>query len=85
MPTGALCPGLATALQKPTTRNIRAIWNFWIHMRKCLNGVPYYLQHQVWKPDADDERGLGGVDADTRLDRILGDLDQAAHAASGPE
>jgi hypothetical protein len=49
-------------------RNIRAIWNFWIHMRKCSNGVPYYLQHQVWKPDADDERGLGGDQINMALD-----------------
>jgi hypothetical protein len=26
---------------------------------KCPNGVPYYLQHQVWKPEHD-PRGLGG-------------------------
>ena len=29
-------------------------------MRACPNGAPYYLQHQVWKPDVDDPRGLGG-------------------------
>src|SRR5208282_3294072 len=29
-------------------------------MRKCPNGVPYYLQHQVWRADRDDERGIGG-------------------------
>ncbi len=29
-------------------------------MRRCENGVPYYLQHQVWKPGEDDPRGLGG-------------------------
>jgi hypothetical protein len=36
------------------------VWNFWITMRKDSSGVPYYLQHQVWKPDRDDPRGLGG-------------------------
>jgi len=39
---------------------IRLVWNFWINMRKCPNGVPYYMQHQVWKPDQEDPRGLGG-------------------------
>jgi hypothetical protein len=29
-------------------------------MRDCPNGVKYYMQHQVWKPEADDSRGLGG-------------------------
>jgi hypothetical protein len=39
---------------------VRLVFDFWIHMRKCPNEVPYYLQHQVWKPDVDDPRGLGG-------------------------
>jgi len=38
---------------------IRRLWNFWIGMKPCPNGVPYYLQHQVWKPE-EDPRGLGG-------------------------
>jgi hypothetical protein len=40
--------------------DIRLVWNFWRNMRDCANGVPYYLQHQVWKPGEDDPRGLGG-------------------------
>ena len=39
---------------------VHIVWNFWITMRNGPNGVPYYLQHQVWKPDKDDPRGLGG-------------------------
>ena len=39
---------------------VRVVWSFWRGMRSCPNGVPYYLQHQVWQPDRDDERGLGG-------------------------
>ncbi len=39
---------------------VRVVWNFWVTMRNGPNGVPYYLQHQVWKPDKDDPRGLGG-------------------------
>jgi len=39
---------------------IRLVWGFWRDIRKCPNGVPYYLQHQVWRPSADDPRGLGG-------------------------
>jgi len=41
-------------------RNIRALFHFWIDMRKCPNGVPMYMQHQVWKPNEEDPRGLGG-------------------------
>lgn len=39
---------------------IRLLWPFWLNMRKCPDGVPYYLQHQVWKAEKDDPRGLGG-------------------------
>jgi hypothetical protein len=39
---------------------VRIVWNFWITMRSGPDGVPYYLKHQVWKPDKDDPRGLGG-------------------------
>lgn len=38
---------------------VRRLWNFWMGMKPCPNGVPYYLQHQVWKPE-EDPRGLGG-------------------------
>lgn len=39
---------------------VRLLFNFWIEMRKCPNGVPMYMQHQVWKPGPEDPRGLGG-------------------------
>jgi hypothetical protein len=42
---------------------VRLVWQFWRDMRDCPNGVKYYLQHQVWKPEApqgEDPRGLGG-------------------------
>jgi hypothetical protein len=38
---------------------VRLVWGFWQRMERCPNGVPYYLQHQVWKPEHD-PRGLGG-------------------------
>jgi hypothetical protein len=38
---------------------VRRLFQFWIRMKPCPNGVPYYLQHQVWKPE-EDPRGLGG-------------------------
>jgi hypothetical protein len=39
---------------------LRLVWGFWRDMRRCPNGVPYYLQHQVWDAPQDDRRGLGG-------------------------
>ena len=65
---GGIVPWSGDGPARAYDRNIRMIWNFWIHMRNCANGVPYYLQHQVWKPDQDDERGLGGDQINMALD-----------------
>lgn len=35
------------------------VWNFWKNMETDSNGLKYYMNHQVWKPDHD-MRGLGG-------------------------
>ncbi|MEP6952030.1 MAG: hypothetical protein ABI863_22260 [Ginsengibacter sp.] len=39
---------------------IRIVWNFWDTMRHDMNGLPYYMNHQVWNPNFDDPRGMGG-------------------------
>jgi len=39
---------------------IDLVWNFWDTMRLDLNSLPYYMNHQVWKPGYNDARGLGG-------------------------
>jgi hypothetical protein len=38
---------------------IGLVWNFWKNMGTCSNGIPYFFQHQVWKPEHD-PRGLWG-------------------------
>jgi len=38
---------------------ISLVWNFWKNMETDSNGLKYYLNHQVWKPEHD-MRGLGG-------------------------
>jgi hypothetical protein len=38
---------------------IARVWTFWKCMGNCSNGIPYFYQHQVWKPEHD-PRGLGG-------------------------
>jgi hypothetical protein len=40
--------------------NLYTIWNFWDTMRKDLNGLPYYMNHQVWNANLNDPRGIGG-------------------------
>lgn len=36
------------------------LWKFWYTMKRDLNGLPYYMNHQVWVSDMSDKRGLGG-------------------------
>ena len=66
--SGGIVPWFSDDPSQAYDHDIRLVWNFWIHMRKCSNGVPYYLQHQVWKPEQDDPRGLGGDQIDMALD-----------------
>jgi hypothetical protein len=40
--------------------NLHTIWNFWFTMRRDPNGLPYYMNHQVWNEHFDDPRGIGG-------------------------
>ncbi len=39
---------------------INLVWDFWDHMRMDMNGLPYYMNHQVWNPKFNDPRGIGG-------------------------
>ena len=39
---------------------IGIVWNFWDTMRQDMNGLPYYMNHQVWDADFNDPRGIGG-------------------------
>lgn len=39
---------------------INKVWDFWNTMRNDKNGLPYYMNHQVWKGDFNDVRGIGG-------------------------
>jgi hypothetical protein len=39
---------------------INLVWNFWDTMRHDLNGLPYYMNHQVWNAKFNDPRGIGG-------------------------
>src|SRR5208283_2846113 len=57
---GGIVPWSGSTLGEAYDTVVRKPWEFWQAMRKCPNGVPYYLQHQVWRADRDDERGIGG-------------------------
>jgi hypothetical protein len=36
------------------------VWNFWDTMRVDINGLPYYMNHQVWEDKYNDGRGVVG-------------------------
>ena len=55
-----IVPWYGTGPSQAYDHVVRLLFNFWIEMRNCPNGVPMYMQHQVWKPDQEDPRGLGG-------------------------
>lgn len=57
---GRIVPWYGTGPSQAYNHVVRIVFDFWLNMRNCANGVPYYLQHQVWAPGADDPRGLGG-------------------------
>lgn len=58
--TGRIVPWYGTGPSEAYDHMIRLVFDFWTKIRNCPNGVPLYLEHQVWKPDKDDPRGLGG-------------------------
>lgn len=39
---------------------INLVFDFWNQMRRDPNGLPYYMNHQVWKSSFNDPRGIGG-------------------------
>ncbi len=58
--SGKIVPWYGTGPSQAYDHDIRLLFQFWVNMRKCPNGVPMYLQHQVWKEPDEDPRGLGG-------------------------
>ena len=56
----AILPWYATDSGKSFDFVIGKVWNFWFTMRNDKNGLPYYMNHQVWREDFNDKRGVGG-------------------------
>ncbi|MCK9411651.1 MAG: hypothetical protein M0Q53_05065 [Prolixibacteraceae bacterium] len=57
---GNLLPWFSTDPGKSYDHIIRKVWNFWNTMRRDPNGLPYYMNHQIWTRDRDEQRGIGG-------------------------
>lgn len=55
-----ILPWYSADLGKSYDFVIGKVWNFWYTMRYDKNGLPYYMNHQVWRGDFNDPRGIGG-------------------------
>ncbi|MBZ5594819.1 MAG: hypothetical protein LAP39_21450 [Acidobacteriia bacterium] len=58
--SGKIVPWYGTGPSQAYDHDLRLLFTFWKNMRNCPNGVPMYMQHQVWKAKEEDPRGLGG-------------------------
>src|SRR5450631_4241501 len=57
---GKLIPWYDADPGKSFNHIVNIVWNFWDTMRRDYNGLPYYMNHQVWNADFNDPRGIGG-------------------------
>jgi hypothetical protein len=57
--TGSILPWFSADKGQSYDTVVMLVWNFWKNMETDSNGLKYYMNHQVWKPEHD-MRGLGG-------------------------
>ncbi len=58
-PDGSILPWFTADKGRSYDTVLMLVWNFWNNMETDSNGLKYYMNHQVWKPEHD-MRGLGG-------------------------
>src|SRR5688572_15600454 len=56
---GGILPWHADNLGQSYDHILNLVWSFWKNMEVDLNGMQYYMNHQVWDHEHD-KRGLGG-------------------------
>ena len=39
---------------------LHLVWKFWDTMRRDINGIPYYMNHQIWQQGVNESKGIGG-------------------------
>lgn len=39
---------------------LELVWKFWDTMRRDINGIPYYMNHQIWQQGINESKGIGG-------------------------
>ncbi len=57
--TRGILPWYANNLGQSYDTCLMLVWNFWKNMETDSNGLKYYMNRQVWKPQSDG-RGIGG-------------------------
>ncbi len=58
--SGNIIPWSHNEPGKAWSNVITLVWTFWDTMRVDINGIPYYMNHQVWEKNTNDPRGIGG-------------------------
>src|ERR1035437_5051841 len=66
--SGAIVPWYNDSPAVAYDHNLRLLWKFWRNMRTCGQGIPYCMQHDVWKEKQDNERGIGGDQISMAMD-----------------
>jgi hypothetical protein len=56
---GSILPWFSADRGESYDTVLMLVWNFWNKMETDSNGLKYYMNHQVWRPNHD-MRGLGG-------------------------
>ena len=56
---GDILPWFSANLGQSYDDALERVWKFWKNVETDSNGMPYYLNHQVWRANHD-KRGLGG-------------------------
>ena len=59
-PGKILCPGTIPIPAFRMTMCFNLVWKFWDTMRRDINGIPYYMNHQIWQPGVNESKGIGG-------------------------
>ncbi len=57
---GKILPWFSNDPGKSFNHVLGLVWKFWDTMRIDMNGLPYYMNHQVWNQNFGDRRGIGG-------------------------
>ncbi len=57
---GNIIPWWSPTYTTAYDHDIHLVWNFWNNMRRDPDGLPYYMEHQVFNKNIDDPRGIGG-------------------------